>query len=567
MLRLIKILLVGLFALQAQVSFAQQSTWIQVEALSTLREAESRARDYSSAFDNVAGFRLGSGWYAIALGPFESNDARRQLAELKRARIIPSDAYLTDAGIYGQAFWPVGGAAALAPATQPTTPAVQTPTELPDETPSQARASERLLTGEERKALQVSLQWFGFYTARIDGSFGRGTRRSMAAWQQANNFEPTGILTTSQRAVLNQSYSDALSALGLDTVRETNAGIELTMPAKLVEFEKYDYPFVHYTPKDGSGIRILLISQPGGSDRLAGLFNIMQTLEIVPRNGERSLSDAEFTLTGQNSNLHSYTYARAQAGFIKGFTIAYPPEKSAEMQRAIGFMRDTLTPLDGALSPEQTDVAAQSLDLLAGLSVRRPKSSASGFFVSSSGDVLTTKAALGQCERITLGEDTDAQIAATENGLTLLKPSSAIAPLGVAQFSEALPRLRSEIAVSGFSYAGALGAPTVTFGTLEDIRGLQGEDTVQRLSVDTLDGDIGGPVFDMAGLVSGVVMPAASQSRQLPAGVVLSVKSAQILGFLSDAGLSPKSATATDRIAPEDLASRASDVTVLVNCW
>ncbi len=549
------------------MSFAQQSTWIQVEALSTLREAETRARDYSSAFDNVAGFRLGSGWYAIALGPFDANEASRQLGELKRARIIPSDAYLTQSGIYGEVFWPIGGALAITPAPQPTTPVVETPTVLPDETPAQARQSERLLTGEDRKALQVSLQWFGFYNAGIDGSFGRGTRQSMAAWQQANNFEPTGILTTSQREVLNASYSAALSALGLDTVREATAGIELTMPIKLVEFEKYDYPFVHYAPKEDSGIRILLISQPGGSDRLAGLYNIMQTLEIVPPKGERNLSDAAFTLTGQDANLHSYTFAQARGGFIKGFTIAYPPEKAPEMQRAIGFMRETLTPLDGALSPDQTDVAAQSLDLLAGLSVRQPKSSASGFFVSSAGDVLTSKPALAQCERITLGEDTEAQVAASVDGLTLLKPSTAIAPLGVAQFSDALPRLRSEIAVSGFSYAGALGAPTVTFGVLEDIRGLQGEDNIQRLSVDTLEGDIGGPVFDMAGLVSGVVMPASSQSRQLPAGVVLSVKSAQILGFLSDAGLSPRSGSESDTIAPEDLASRASDVTVLINCW
>jgi len=41
-----------------------------------------------------------------------------------------------------------------------------------------------------------------FYNAAIDGSFGRGTRNSMAAWQEANGYEINGILTTAQRAEL-----------------------------------------------------------------------------------------------------------------------------------------------------------------------------------------------------------------------------------------------------------------------------------------------------------------------------------------------------------------------------
>ncbi|MEZ5869689.1 MAG: peptidoglycan-binding domain-containing protein [Defluviimonas denitrificans] len=59
------------------------------------------------------------------------------------------------------------------------------PAVLPDETPAEARRSEALLTGDDRKELQEALQWYGHYAGAIDGAFGPGTRRSMAEWQTA----------------------------------------------------------------------------------------------------------------------------------------------------------------------------------------------------------------------------------------------------------------------------------------------------------------------------------------------------------------------------------------------
>ena len=47
----------------------------------------------------------------------------------------------------------------------------------------------------------------------------------------------------------------------------------------------YEAPFAHYDGKDGA--QVLLISQSGDGDTLFGLYDIMQTLEIVPPEGER----------------------------------------------------------------------------------------------------------------------------------------------------------------------------------------------------------------------------------------------------------------------------------------
>ena len=54
------------------------------------------------------------------------------------------------------------------------------------------------LSREQRRAVQAGLTRRGFDTRGVDGSFGRGTRNAIAAWQQANDLTATGYLTANQ---------------------------------------------------------------------------------------------------------------------------------------------------------------------------------------------------------------------------------------------------------------------------------------------------------------------------------------------------------------------------------
>lgn len=540
-------------------------SFVQVEAHSTLSEAQDRARAYASALPDINGFRLRKGgWYALALGPYGEDDARRRLLELRRGGIIPRDSYVSDSRPYGEQFWPVGGSASQ-PA-QPTAP-VQ-PVIASEETPNEARASEAELSRDQKKDLQVALQWFGFYNAAIDGSFGRGTRRSMAAWQEANRFEPTGILTSKQRVVLAAKYRNALAALGLKEVVDSTAGLSITIPAKLVEFTGYETPFARYKPKAGSGVQLLLISQYGDTNALFGLYEIMQTLKIVPPEGERKKGRDNFTLTGQDSSLHSYSYATALPdGTIKGFTLAYPPARAAEMARVIPIMQDSLKGLSGALDPSQSDEDAQSIDLLSGLELRQPELSASGFYIHPRGQVLTYASAVASCKQITIDGTHQADVTESQDGFALLTPRDTLVPLNYARFAESVGRLRSSIAVSGYSYDGALGSATLTYGTLEDIRGLGGEDGVKRLGIDTLPGDAGGPVLTTGGAVTGMLLPQPDGNRSLPDHVQFAADASVIRSFLESAGLQVETIRNAAEIPSEDLDSLARDITVQVGCW
>lgn len=570
------VLLTILWALPAA---AQERVWLRIEAQPTLRQAQARARDYANALPDVNGFQLRSGWYAIALGPYPAEQALTRLRDLRRDRLVPRDAYVSDGANFRQQFWPVGAATMAAaqptPAT-PTPPVNATPSvpavqPLVEETPAEARRSERTLDRNARELVQRVLKWEGFYSAAIDGAFGPGTRNAMGAYQAAMGYDATGILTTRQRDALIKTYREQLAALGLETIDNAEAGIRITMPTGKVKFAKYEPPFVHYDSTDDSGVRVLLISQRGNQATLFGLYDIMQTLEIVPLDGNRERDKNSFVLTGQNAAIHSYTYAALKDGMVKGFTLIWKPQDEKAMTRVLQIMRDSFEPYGDTALDETLGAPdpAQSIDLLSGLEIRRPEMSRSGFYVSDTGLVLTTSEVLAQCQRITIGDDQEADIAARDDslGLAVLKPRQSLAPSAVAAFQTGVPRLKSDVAVAGFSYGEALDLPVMTYGTLADLRGLSGEENLNRLSLSALPGDAGGPVFDQFGAVLGMLLPKPGGARQLPGDVSFSASAGSIEGFLSENGVPPSASAQDGQMDPVDLNTLASDMTVLVSCW
>lgn len=556
---------------------AQENTWVQIEALPTLSEAQTRARAYANAFDNIAGFRVSSGWYAVAIGPFTAQDAATEIARLRRENLIPSDSYLADSRGFSQQFWPLGGTSLTDPpvtleGTSLTQEApIGTLLTLPDETPREARASENALSRDEKMALQEALQWEGFYNSAIDGAFGRGTRASMGEYQAAMNYEVTGVLTTAQRRTLLERFNAVFTSAGMAPYEDSKAGISIDLPLALVEFDRYDAPFVHFRPKTDKNVSVSLISQKGDQATLFGLYEIMQTLEIVPLQGARSRNEDSFTLEGNNAQISSYTYAKLEAGTIKGFTLVWPAGDRGSLKRITAAIQDSFVALNGdALNDMAGDSdSAQSIDLMAGLDIRQPSLSRSGFFLDENGTVLTTSEMAQTCTRLTLDGETEASLLHSDPalGIAILRPSDKLTPLAYARLAANAPRLQSEIAVAGYSFEGALDAPTVTFGKLADVRGLAGEENLQRLDLAALAGDAGGPVVNGNGAVIGMLRAQVKGARSLPENVSFAASSKAISDVLVANGLAAQAADTQVPLDAIDLTQAASDMTVLVSCW
>ena len=571
----------ALWAAMAGAAWAQDGqVWIQVEALPTLNRAQLSAEGYSEQLPDVNGYYIGSGWYAVALGPYSREEAEAVLANLKTEGVIPGDSLIASGAEFQQQFWPAaapgaelaassGNVGAEEPTADPASAAPVAPS-IPEETFAEAQASEAALSVGQKQQLQAALQWAGVYSGGIDGAFGSGTRAAMSAWQAQNGRQPTGVLNARERAELLGAYNALLDDLGLEVVRDEQAGIELELPTALLAPPVTEPPFVRYDSLDGSPAQVVLISQPGDQSRLAGLYEIMQTLEVVPEEGPRERTDEAFMIEGQDSSIHSTTYAWLVDGQIKGFTLVWPAGDEGRRTRLVDTMRASFRRLPGVLDPASADPGEdQAVDLVSGLQVRQPERTATGFFVDAQGTVVTTADAVNQCGEVTIDEATQARVLGTDRALNVavLQPEGTLAPRAVASFRATTPRIGAEVAVAGFPYGGALARPALTFGTLADVRGLNGEEQVRRLDLAAQAGDAGGPVLDESGAVIGMLLPRESGSQVLPAEVSYALDAETIQAVLAGAGISATPSQATGSPGAEKLTRDAAGLTVLVSCW
>ncbi|MDG4647665.1 trypsin-like peptidase domain-containing protein [Roseibacterium sp. SDUM158017] len=612
-LTLTLVLVMALAVGPARAQAPQDRVWIQIESYASLGNTEERLRAYTPQFDNVNGFNAG-GFYAITLGPYAPDEAEDVLARLRAEGRIPADSFVQGRAAFTSQFFPIGEdrldgglpAPAVAEAVAAAEDAVEEaeitvetieeaspdavapdavaelqatsapePVALQDETVNEARQSEAQLTREERDELQIALRYFGFYDGAIDGAFGPGTRGSMTDWQVARGLEPTGVLTTRQRARLLQEYSDELARLGYAMVRDDEAGIEVVLPLGMVSFEDYNFPFARYTEINDSGLDVYLISQPGDRATLFGLYEIMQTLEIVPLEGARERQGDSFLLTGRNATLRSHTEARVVGGAVKGFTLLWGPERDEDVQQILPRIRDTISYLGGALDPAFVpEDANEDIDLVSGFDVRQPELLRSGFFIDAAGAVLTTTEAVdgpdGSCGRILIDNAYPASVAYRDDrlGLAVLRPEQALAPLDFARLAEAPGRLRGEVAVAGFPFGGALSYASTAFGTLAALEGVNGEDWMQRLDVTTADSEAGSPVLDMTGSVLGMVLPGDAGGRALPDEVTLALGAGALREALAAAGVAlPAAAGSQAALNRDQIARLGADIAVRVSCW
>lgn len=568
---------------------AAQTSWVQIEAVPSQSQGQARAESYAQRLPDVNGFFLGAGWYGIALGPYAQDDARNVLARLRSTSAIPADSFIVDGSQFRNQFYPSGATApngVITPveptpdaAPEPDTGVAATEPDIlaepdpaqPDETQREAQASEALLSRPEKEMLQIALQWAGYYTAAIDGSFGRGTRGSMAAWQEANGYEVTGVLTTLQRSVLLASYNAVLDGMGMQRVRDEATGIEIEIPAGVMAFAAYAPPFARYEPTGDVPATVLLISQPGDQSRLFGLYEILQTLEVVPTEGPRERNNSSFTIEGIDATTHTYTYVTLENNEIKGFMLVWPTNDEERRTRIVQLMQASFARIDGVLDPGVSSPGEeQAVDLVSGLAIRQPIRSRSGFYLDRQGAVLTTTEAVEGCGEIILDTAHTAAVVHRDDalGLAVVRPADTISPVAVAEFQTGIPRLQSQVAVAGYPYGGLLSAPSMTFGALADVRGLNGETELKRLDLLAQEGDAGGPVFDNGGAVIGMLLPRETTGGQvLPDDVSFSVNSEALMASLDAAGIRFETTRTVTAASRELLTRRAADVTVLVSCW
>ena len=577
-------------ALIAGTSVAQDMRWIQVEAQPSLLEAETQARIYAQEFPDTQAHSIGSGWYAITLGPLPEDQADLRMSQLRARAAIPRDSFLATGANYRQRIYPTGSApAAVIPeqtaeadviqeeatevsvteTVESAAPEQASPEQsitLPDETVGEARASERLLSSEEKMDLQRYLQWAGYYNSTIDASFGRGTRRSMAAWQTDNGHEDTGVLTTAQREQLRAQYFAIFDGLGLETHRDLEAGISTDLPKEIVAFDAYAAPLAHFKSQDASSpAHVFLISAAGNRGDLAAIYGVLPTLSIVPMNIEKSLNKDRFVITGSGTTTRAFITASHKGGEIKGFGLIWPNQNEEQFDRLVAHMRKSFDTFSGTLDPSLS-VAINDPETEFGVAIRKPAFVKSAVFVSDQGHVMTDTKDLEQCSALTIGGTYDAEIIArSETGAGLLSPKSDFNPISYAKLGNPV-RKGDKTFLSSYPYGGRLGLASVTETTVAETTDLSGNTEKFRLDLLAEPGDFGGAVLDQSGNLTGILVSQDDTGRVLPNNVNFAAATNALVGMMQSAGLR-LSSSKTKRLDNVALIASAQDILTPIECW
>ena len=577
-------------ALVAGASAAQDMRWIQIEAQPSLLEAETRARIYAQEFPDTQAHSIGSGWYAITLGPLPEDEADLRMSQLRARAAIPRDSFLATGANYRQRIYPIGPAPAAVTAAQtfeaeviqeeatqvsvvetaesaaPEQASPEQSITVPDETLSQARESEGLLSPDEKMDLQRYLQWAGYYNSTIDASFGRGTRRSMAAWQTDNGHEDTGVLTTAQREKLRAQYFAIFAGLGLETHRDLEAGISIDLPKEVVAFDAYAAPLAHFKSQDASSpAQIFLISAAGNRSDLAAIYGVLPTLSIVPMKIEKSLNKDRFVITGEGTSTRAFITASHKGGEIKGFGLIWPNQNEEQFDRLVAHMRKSFETFPGTLDPSLS-VAINDPETEFGVAIRKPAFVKSAVFVSDQGHAMTDTSNLENCSALTIGGTYDAEIIArSETGAGLLSPKSEFNPISYAKLGNAV-RKGDKTFLSSYPYGGRLGLASVTQATVMETTDLSGNAEKFRLDFLAEPGDLGGAVLDQSGNLTGILVSRDDTGRVLPNNVNFAAATDALASMMQSAGLRLRTGK-TNRLDDVALIASAQNILTPIECW
>ena len=577
-------------ALVAGASAAQDMRWIQIEAQPSLLEAETRARIYAQEFPDTQAHSIGSGWYAITLGPLPEDEADLRMSQLRARAAIPRDSFLATGANYRQRIYPIGPAPAAVTAAQtfeaeviqeeatqvsvvetaesaaPEQASPEQSITVPDETLSQARESEGLLSPDEKMDLQRYLQWAGYYNSTIDASFGRGTRRSMAAWQTDNGHEDTGVLTTAQREKLRAQYFAIFAGLGLETHRDLEAGISIDLPKEVVAFDAYAAPLAHFKSQDASSpAQIFLISAAGNRGDLAAIYGVLPTLSIVPMKIEKSLNKDRFVITGEGTSTRAFITASHKGGEIKGFGLIWPNQNEEQFDRLVVHMRKSFETFPGTLDPSLS-VAINDPETGFGVAIRKPAFVKSAVFVSDQGHAMTDTSNLENCSALTIGGTYDAEIIArSETGAGLLSPKSEFNPISYAKLGNAV-RKGDKTFLSSYPYGGRLGLASVTQATVMETTDLSGNAEKFRLDFLAEPGDLGGAVLDQSGNLTGILVSRDDTGRVLPNNVNFAAATDALASMMQSAGLRLRTGK-TNRLDDVALIASAQNILTPIECW
>ncbi|MXZ51321.1 MAG: hypothetical protein F4Z09_11025 [Rhodobacteraceae bacterium] len=422
----------------------------------------------------------------------------------------------------------------------------------------------------QKKRIQLALRIIGLYNGKVDGIIGSQSEAAVSLYQRRLGEEQTGTLTLDQRLNL---FSDSDKVIGFVDSRmltDRNLGLKVILPTDLLELSEISYPYVMLAPTTFRDINVALISMDGGKDGLRALFEGILKKGEIPRAGYK-IKNGSFEISYSDFKKNVVASAKLFGDRIRGVIVTWNPDQDYWMNDYSQIIASSIGEVNSKtlVKAENTKPIESGLQILNRNNIQEPRSSASGFYISPNGDILTSLENVAGCNYITADFKHPMEIRQIyeDYDLAHLVPVDTITPLNYAELKENQLSYLDRIILSGYSFGGLVKEASITVGSLSNAFEVSNGKVNYIVEMESTEGDFGGPILDGTGTVIGVLTRSAPQGKILPSGIHSIQPSSTVLELLKGEGLEPIVSTQTEPLEFQQLNRVARDITVLVRCF
>lgn len=442
-------------------------------------------------------------------------------------------------------------------------------------------------TVDERIKAQVLLTAIGYWNAVPNVSFNRRIFAAVKQYQGDRGWEKTGVLSSEQFGIL---LEEGLPFLRLWNFKEANhpkTGTSIWVPFGLDLRSERDEFGVKWVARDNS----VSLSFKSFDVPLEKAFQL--SLDIAAKNNAtihyKILKNDFFVVSSSDHNTGRDSYSRFQkkGSSVVGFTLFWTSAREElHIERVAALVSASLwASATGAVFTEApslaTEVSAPAATNPAPLPEKEASvsqsTSGSGFFVSTTGLVLTNSHVLEGCLQIKVStgkqESRSGRVIARDVTNDLALVSTEYKPAQFASFKRSA-RLGEEVAAFGFPLATVLSSSgNFTLGNITALSGLSDDTRFAQVSTPVQPGNSGGPLLDTSGNVVGVIASKlnalevmVATKGDIPQNVNFAIKSSVATNFLDTNGVEVIEGTSVKKLSSPDLADFARSITVFMQC-
>ncbi|SFU02189.1 Trypsin-like peptidase domain-containing protein [Pseudovibrio denitrificans] len=434
----------------------------------------------------------------------------------------------------------------------------------------------RYLSKHEKWSLQASLALQGYYQGMLDGRWGKASQAALEAFSYQNHeIEPMNLTAVELLADLQKEIKSS----GWESVVDSKTGAWFAFPTFGAEPIDYNEGFTSRTNYQSS---IIVVTWRGSSERLKLTH---QTLEhtAVDKGNNYVVRKRNRWVTSVRTDETFLHYARSDRHGKRWNTVEIiAPARKRNALNTIAASIDYSgawpwqIPSGGALELYTDlflEVAAEDLGRTEGAAQDAPRSSGTGFYINKKAQILTNHHVVDKCSSIS-ASGVNLKVIATseEDDLAVLEPSIDTTLAKHAFFSPKPASLNSDITVAGYPLQDVLGGLNIVRGSITASKGLNGDRSSMQISAPVQQGNSGGPVFDEAGNVVGVVvskldaLKLAEINGDIPQNVNFAIRAEVAKLFLASNDIDYVVQPSSDAISNTQIAKMAQKVTVFLLC-